>query len=97
MINPAEFMVAAITMSLSNISGFAIFLQALKIYQLKKVTAIAITPYFVMFITNAFWLLYGIFRNDLVLIIPCLIWMISLSTTIIIYYYYKNRLLSKKY
>ena len=96
MVSPAEFIVAAITMSLSNISGFAIFLQAIKIYQLKKVTAIAISPYFVMFITNTFWLLYGIFRNDVVLIIPCVIWMVSLSTTIIIYYYYLKNRLSKR-
>ena len=83
----AEFAIAAITMSLSNISGLAIFIQTYKIYHIHKTTAVAISPYFVMLVTNVFWLLYGITRHDIVIIIPCIIWVISVFSVICVYYY----------
>jgi len=85
-----EFLIAAVTMTLSNVAGLSVFLQTRKIIKMQKTGAVAVSPFYFMMVTNTFWLLYGLMRQDPVLIIPAAIWMASVGSVIFVYYMYKK-------
>ena len=45
-----------------------LFFQAFRIYQTKDINCISVIAYIIYFITSIFWLFYGIYKSDIIII-----------------------------